>query len=300
VPDERVPIIMNPTAGGGRLRRARAEIEAAARTCHVELEWWPTAGPGHGEELARTAALEGRPLVLAYGGDGTYNEVARGLLGTTTAMGVVPGGTTSVLAYELEVPRPAARAIPALARGCDWAMRVGRTDRGGLFLLMLSAGPDSLLLSSVPPWLKRLGGRCGMALQAVVELARRRPLPRLLVTAGGCSRECGWAIVGKSRCYGGARHGTPAADPFAPAFELVLQRAIGRRPGAGFALGLFLTGRHVERLDVERSQVDRVRLEGADPGRAVPYQVDGDVVDALPVEAWVDPQPLLVRMPAST
>jgi diacylglycerol kinase family enzyme len=293
----RIPIIINPAAGGGRLLRAHAAVDAVARACDVELEWWPTNAPGHGEELARVAAKEGRPLVLAYGGDGTYNEVARGLLGSATAMGTVPGGTTSVLAYELAVPRPAERAIPALVGGSSRPMRVGRTDRDELFLLMLSAGPDSLLLTSVVPRLKRLGGRAGIGVQAVVELLRRRPLPRLLVDTGNGPRACGWAIVGKSRCYGGPRHAAPGADPFQPSFELIVQRSVGRWPGAGFALGVFLTGTHVARRDVERQHVDRVRLESADSSLSIPYQIDGDVVDRLPVEAWIDPEPLLVRVP---
>ena len=52
-------------------------------------------------------------------------------------MGVLPGGTTSVLAYELGVPRPSSRAVTALLKGEDRAMRVGRSDRGDLVLLML-------------------------------------------------------------------------------------------------------------------------------------------------------------------
>ncbi|MEJ2190572.1 MAG: acylglycerol kinase family protein, partial [Acidobacteriota bacterium] len=87
----RVPIILNPSAGGGRLLRARRSLEEAADKARAEIEWWTTTGPGHAEELARRAAAEDRPLVFAFGGDGTYNEVARGLLGSATAMGILPG-----------------------------------------------------------------------------------------------------------------------------------------------------------------------------------------------------------------
>ena len=173
----RVPVILNPTAGGGRLLRARVALSNAAAKSGVDLETWATSGPGHATELAARAAAEDQPLVFAFGGDGTYNEVARGLLGSTTVMGVLPGGTTSVLAYELGVPRPASRAVTALLDGEDRAMRVGRSNRGDLVLLMLSAGPDSHVLERLRPSFKRLGGRIGVALQALVETILTGKIP---------------------------------------------------------------------------------------------------------------------------
>ena len=47
-----------------------------------------------------------------------------------------------------------------------------------------------------------------------------------------------------------------------------------------------------------REVVDRVRLEPASPGDAVPYQIDGDVMGVLPVEVSIDPKPLWIRLPA--
>jgi diacylglycerol kinase family enzyme len=292
----RIPVILNPTAGGGRLLRAREGLEAAAAAAGAEIEIWATRGPGHATELAALAAAEDRPLVFAFGGDGTYNEVARGLLGTATAMGVLPGGTTSVLAYELGVPRSPARAAAALFEGEDQAMRVGRSDRDDVILLMLSAGPDSHVLERLRPSFKRFGGRIGVALQAVVEIMSGGPLPRMRVAIGEMAIDAGWVIVGKSRCYGGRYCATPGADPFRDDLEVVAQQSSGRRAAASFLLGI-PRGRHVHRLDVMREVVGRVRIEPAAADTMVPYQVDGDVVGMLPVEVGIDPQSLWVRLP---
>lgn len=291
-----VPVVLNPTAGGGRLLRQRRELVEVARRHGVELEWWLTSHAGHAEELARRAVAEGRPLVLAWGGDGTYNEVARGLLGSATAMGVVPGGTTSVLAYELEVPRPAQRALEPLLRGHDRPMHVGRSDRGDLVLLMLSAGPDAIVVAEAFRRRRRNDGKTGIAIQAVREFCGRRPLPRLRVRADGAELEGGWVIVGNSRCYGGPIRATPGADPFAPGFEVVVHTAVGRRAALGFGAGLAL-GRHVDRRDVISRRASRVLIEPADEDRELPYQVDGDPILALPVTVEVDPRTLLVRIP---
>ena len=291
-----IPIIVNPTAGGGRLMRSCTDLDAAGHRCGIQLDWRHTEHAGHGAELAREAANDGYPLVFAYGGDGTYNEVALGLLGTDTALGVLPGGTTSVLAYEFGIPRPASVAIEALIIGRDRAMRVGRTDQNEIFLLMLSSGPDVVVLESLNDGLKKIG-RSGVALQALREFSRLKSMPRLEVVAGGKTTKAGWVIVGTGRCYAGPYHATPGANPFAATFEIVAQRTVGRRFAVPFALGMPL-GRHVRRRDVWRATVDEIELLSGDD-RAVRYQLDGDLAGELPVKAAIDPELLLVRLPGA-
>jgi diacylglycerol kinase family enzyme len=276
--------------------RSSADLDAAAHRCGIILEWRHTDHPGHGTVLASRVADEGCPLVLAYGGDGTYNEVARGLLGSDTALGILPGGTTSVLAYEFGIPRPAPRALEALIVGRDRPMRVGRTNRGEIFLLMISAGPDVVVLENLSPGLKRIG-RSGVALQAVRELLRFKRLPSFEVAAGGKVLSAGWAIAGTSRCYGGPYHATPGANPFAPTLEAVVQRSVGRRAAVSFALGMPL-GRHMARSDVWSGIVDEVELRPLGDAR-VRYQLDGDLSGELPVRASIDPEMLLVRVPGA-
>lgn len=63
-----------------------------------------TQRAGHGTELASQAAREGVRAVVAIGGDGTVNEVARGLLGSQVALGIVPVGSGNGLARQLRLP----------------------------------------------------------------------------------------------------------------------------------------------------------------------------------------------------
>jgi diacylglycerol kinase family enzyme len=214
-------------------------------------------------------------------------------------MGVLAGGSTSVLAYELGVPRPASRAIGPLLRGGDRPMRVGRSNRDDVVLLMLSAGVDAVVVEEAFRRRRHNDGKTGIALQAVRELLLLRPLPRVRVRTAAGVVEGGWAIVGNARCYGGPIRATPNADPFAPGFEVVVQTAVGRPSAAAFALALGL-GRHLRRRDVRRQLCDRVVIEPVADGDQLPYQVDGDPVMALPVTLEVDPRPLLVRLPATS
>lgn len=291
-----IPVILNPIAGGGRLLRQRPDLEATARAAGVDLEWWMTDHKGHAEELGAKAVEYGFPLVMAWGGDGTYNEVARGLVGSSTSMGILPGGTTSVLAYEFGVPRPAPRALKALVSGRDRAMRVGRTDRDDLVVLMLSSGPDAVIVRDAFARRRHHDGKLGIALQAVRELATSRPLPRLRVLAGDRAIAGGWVIAGNVTRYGGQILATPGADPFAAGFEVVVHRGLGRSSATAFALSLPF-GRHLRRRDVDRITCESLTIEAIPEDAEVPYQVDGDPIMSLPVTLSVDPRSLVVRLP---
>src|SRR6185436_1891981 len=82
---------------------------------HPDVEVCVTEGPGHARALAGDAARRGYDMVLAVGGDGTANETAWGLLGSETALGLVPVGSGNGLARVLRIPlRDPARALEAL------------------------------------------------------------------------------------------------------------------------------------------------------------------------------------------
>jgi diacylglycerol kinase family enzyme len=287
-----LPVIVNPVARGGRSQPPREVLERAAAPLDVRLEWWETEGVGHATELAARAARDRLPAVAAWGGDGTYNEVARGVVGSETALVLLPGGTTSVLVYELGVPRRPEQALVAQLEGERRAMTVARTDRGQLFLLMLSAGPDSLILANLPPLLKSRAGKVGITLQAFVEFGRAS-LPRFEVTAGDVRREVGWCIVGNSRSYGGPWRATPGADPFREGLETVLLTRHGRLAAVPFFFAIPF-GRHLNMRGVERHATTEVLLTGDE---RIPYQLDGDPAGHLPVTARATPERVWVRVP---
>ena len=287
-----LPVIVNPVARGGRARPPRGLLERLAAERGARVEWWETREPGHASELAAKAARDGHPSLGVWGGDGTYNEAARGLVGTDTALLALPGGTTSVLAYELGIPRDPAEALVRQLEGDRRAMAVGRTDAGQLFLLMLSAGPDAVILTNLPPLLKHRAGKAGITLQAVVEFLRGN-LPRFSVSIDGETVDASWCIVGNSRSYGGPYAATPGADPFQPGLEVVTLTRRGRTAAVPFFFSI-PSGRHLRMRGVRRCKANEVRLEGPE---GVPYQLDGDPAGLLPVAARASTDRLWVLLP---
>lgn len=97
-------LVINPIAGtltkDGVARWAPQRLEAMGYTVETRL----TAGPGDATVIAAEAAARGDYGVLACGGDGTINEVARALVGTQTALGILPAGSGNGLARHIGIP----------------------------------------------------------------------------------------------------------------------------------------------------------------------------------------------------
>jgi len=129
-----------------------------------------TEEPGHATDLAREAAETGVDVVLAVGGDGTANEVAKGLLHTETALGLVPVGSGNGLARTLGIPLQPKRAVRALAGGLVLPMDVGLLN-GQPFLNVAGAGLDALVGADFHAHGQR-GGRRGLLTYVRLTLLR--------------------------------------------------------------------------------------------------------------------------------
>lgn len=289
-----LPLIYNPMARGGRSRVPERALREVAEEYGYRLELWPTQAPGHARELAAQAREVGYEVVAVFGGDGTYNEAASGLVNGDTAMVVLPGGTTSVLVYDLGLPRDVIHAFRLQLGGKPRKRYLGSTDKGQIFLLMLSVGPDALILYDLPWVLKRYAGKVGITLQAFWEFFFAR-LPRFQVHLNGKALQAGWCIVGKGRFYGGPFAATPGANPFAPGLEVVVHTRWGRRAAVPFFFGIPF-GKHLQQKDVFRWGVGQVVITGE--GR-IPYQLDGDQAGFLPVKVTASQDFVLIMMPDS-
>lgn len=80
------------------------QVIIKALSADLSLEVADTAARNHATELARDAADRGVDLVIAFGGDGTMNEVVNGLVGSGTALAVLPGGMANVLCRTIGIP----------------------------------------------------------------------------------------------------------------------------------------------------------------------------------------------------
>ena len=172
----RAALIVNPFASN--VTESRLELVVRILGEEAELHVLLTEGRGHARELARTAAAEA-DAVVAFSGDGVFNEVVNGV-GDGVPVGFIPGGGKNVLPRALGVPqRP-----EAAARRVAESLRLGRTRRislgsvnGRRFTFAAGIGLDAELVRRVDALGRRADGRrpgdLSFALEAVRMLGDR-------------------------------------------------------------------------------------------------------------------------------
>lgn len=114
---KQILFIINPISGTRHKQSISTDIEAYLDHTRFDYEIKFTEHAGHASEMAREAAQKGIDIVVAVGGDGTVNEVARSLVHSSTALGIIPCGSGNGLARHLQIPQTPRKAIEIL--NCD-------------------------------------------------------------------------------------------------------------------------------------------------------------------------------------
>lgn len=140
-----IAIIINPMSGGASpdQARARAELASTVAEAHGEqADVFVTERGGHARELTRAAVTKGARLVIAWGGDGTLNEVASALAFQPVPLGMVPAGSGNGFARELQIDRRPERAIADAMHAQPRTIDVGEIDTR-LFVNVAGFGFDA-------------------------------------------------------------------------------------------------------------------------------------------------------------
>jgi diacylglycerol kinase (ATP) len=162
----RARLIHNPTAGPRDVQRSLKRVRSFLKRRGWSVEYQVTEKSGDTTRLSHAAAQEGYDVVIVAGGDGTINEAVNGLVGTRTALGVLPVGTGNMWAKQLGVPTYTltnplrlSEAAAGLAEGTVRRVDVGRVnDRH--FLCWAGIGLDAQVTAELEPrqrHTKRLG-----------------------------------------------------------------------------------------------------------------------------------------------
>jgi YegS/Rv2252/BmrU family lipid kinase len=269
-----VAVIINPIAGGRSVADARRQAERAAaligdrgEPADVVL----TERRGHARELTAAAVSRGARLVVAWGGDGTVNEVASVLAFSGTPMAVVPSGSGNGLARALGIrSRPLdalADALAAVPRRID----AGELD-GRLFFSVAGIGFDA----HVAACFDREGARRGLVNYVRLsarELARYRPGSYRINSEDGVRRAFLLTLANSSQFGNGARI-APDARVDDGRLDLVVFEERSRMSTV-LAVPRLFTGGVARVAGVSIRQVETVEIRSDTP---MLYHVDGEPI----------------------
>jgi diacylglycerol kinase family enzyme len=146
----RILLVVNSFASSVTARNTVIVQRALSRSHEVEVV--ETNRRGHATRFAADAARRGVDVAIGFGGDGTLNEVATGIAGTRTALGVLPGGSTNVFARTLGMPNDPVIAVHSLVAGLDAhdlrPIGLGRVN-GRYFCFHTGIGFDAAVVRAV-------------------------------------------------------------------------------------------------------------------------------------------------------
>lgn len=298
-------VIVNPYASTVSDRLRHLVVYALAG--RYEVDAVDTQAKGHATEICKEAAHEGYDAVVAFGGDGTVNEVANGLLHSSTPLACLPGGSANVFGKMLGVPSELVKATERLlALAESWPLKavdVGVVN-GRAFTFASGVGLDASVVKRVDasPRLKAKFGPWFFTLVAFATFARhyRRRPPKLVLDAGSESLAGVTAIVQNG-------------SPFTYFRDRPIHIADGPRLDSGLLGGCVLHkatfagmpsialrafSSKAKVIDDRRitgvSGVKELRIASAD-GRLLPLQVDGDYLGEVD-EARYSVMPAALRV----
>ena len=290
-----VVIIINPISGGASAADARARAQLALTIVDVHgdpADVFVTERPGHARELAKAAVKRGVRLVLAWGGDGTINEVASALAFDDVPLGIIPAGSGNGLARELGVNARPERAIADALAAQPRPMDVGELD-GHLFVNVAGVGMDAHIASRFSTHHRR--GLFGYATITAQTLATYVPKRYRITHEGEGASETRAVLVtiANSAQFGNGARIAPAAKVDDGLLDLVVLEERSRLATLCQLPRLF-NGTVQRAPGCSIRQIQRVTIESDQP---MMFHVDGEPIQGgTSLRARVHPGALRVAV----
>lgn len=289
---KKLRVVINPIAGKGfapRLLRFSAE---GPLHDHYHVEMILTERTGHARELAIQACQEGFDVVAAAGGDGTVNEVASALIGTTVALGILPAGSGNGFARQLGYSMDPIQAMKQISLA-DLRKIDTLTINGKPGINVSGFGFDGHVA-----WQFNHSGHRGLSSYTKIAIRELFNFPsihfRCELDGEKLEQDAHMLVVANSREFGNAAIIAPKADVSDGKVDIVLVK----RPPWYRVPGLFLRlfrGTLKNNQDVHFHTCSS--LHGS-MDRPVHYHIDGEAMEPTrTITIEVNPASLLILQP---
>lgn len=196
-----IPLLINPKAGSLFRSGLKGWLDEHREAFYII----PTKSAEDLTAKARKLAEVGEPIIAVAGGDGTLMNAANGLIGTKSALGILPCGTMNVFAREIGIgSRRFDTALDAMQNGIHQAIDIFTVNKTP-FLQMAGFGLDARIVHRITPKLKRHLGAAAHVITALQVAMEHHPM--ITVTLPGGEELLGTQVIfGNGKRYGGEAH----------------------------------------------------------------------------------------------
>lgn len=285
-----IAIIANPNAGRGRGQRVINTITSVISERRLDCELLCTSGPGHAIELAFKAS-QNHETIAVLGGDGTVNEVLRGMWQTKSTLAVIPGGTGNDCARGLGIPQEPVAALEAILAGNTARMDVIK-EKDRLFGINSTIGFPSAVLVNVnnrrDSWVKGSAAFLAAVVQTIRELKSYKA--SIAVDETRLETDITGVVLMNMPWGGGGLMFAPEARYDDGMISVVIIKSVGKWELMR-TLPLVYSGKHVNHPCVEILKGKKVVIETEVP---LIKSFDGDLHGMTPYEAETMPQAVSV------
>jgi diacylglycerol kinase (ATP) len=293
-------VIVNPVAGAYSTHRKWPHISRLLKHIGLSFDYKYTEGVGHAIELAQAAAGSEYRYLVAVGGDGTVNEVANGILLSTssgdTALGIVSTGTGSDFTRSVGIPRRYASACSYLSSSRRVLVDVGVVEykskgqsRRRFFVNAAGVGFDATVVEATERVPKYLGGTVPYVVGLLRSLFGYRNTP-VSLSIGGRSEAARIlnVVVANGSYLGGGMHIAPEAKLDDNLLDVLVIGDIGKFELLK-ALPTVYKGTHVNHPKVRMEKATRVTVESSE---RILVHADGELLGEGPASFWLVPAAL--------
>ena len=281
-------VIYNPTAGRGRGGVLRME---AQRMLGDKWEWRPTMKAGHARELAKQAASEGAAVVAAFGGDGTVGDVARGIYGSDSILGVLPVGTGNDYARNLGIPLDLPEATQTILTGMVRRVDVGILN-GTPFINNAGLGFDAQVMTTMNRSIRFTRGKPAFILATLKTLGGFKPFTLQIQCDDEpmLTEKAMLVSILNGQMYGAGMKAAPYAEVDDGQMDIMIVRALPK-PALLALFPKVISGNHLNHKAILMKKARKIEIQAIPPQ---PVNLDGDVTGLTPVTIEVVPRSLQV------
>lgn len=272
---DRLLFVINPVAGGGKTKEIIPLIESKMKTNHIDYKIIQTSKPKEAIKLVEEM-VESFPIIIAVGGDGTVNEVAKGMiLKKKGILGIIPCGTGNDFGRALGLSQDPNQAIDTIIKKNTRKIDIGKIN-GYSFLNIASIGFDTEVVIKTNYIKKKIKNKTAYIIGVLATLfGFKRRETSVIIDDREYTRDLVLLAVGNGGFYGGGLKILPMAKIDDGYFDICLARDISNLKLL-FLFPSIFKGQHLKyKKYVEIFRANKVVIKNK---KLLNLNIDGEIV----------------------